>query len=121
MYTPTLPEIIKRKRRFVLVHSILYYVLNEPIIPDFKFDEVAQELASYQQTSPKFCMTVDFYPEEFKDFTGETGFHLPLYDPSCTRTAHMLLLWHKQEAEKLKSQPEVPLAEHMIALERSTK
>ena len=118
-YTPTLPEIIRRKRRFVLVHSILYYRLNETVISDAKFDEVAHELAAYQQTSPEFCMTVDFYPEEFKDFNGETGYHLPLLDPSCTCMAIWLLQQRNKELEKLKSQPEVPLAERIKALERS--
>lgn len=98
----SLEEKIKRLRRIVLVHSIIYYRLNRSIMPDAMFDEIAYELASYQKTCPEFCMEVNYLPEEFKDFTGETGYHLPLYNGPATQTAIWLLNEYDKNLERFK-------------------
>lgn len=98
-----LEEKILRMRRFVLVHSIIYYRLNRTIITDAFFDEVAYELASFQKVCPEFCANIDYYPREFSDFTGETGYHLPLYDARATQIALWLLNEYDKNLERFKN------------------
>lgn len=62
-------------QRYIIVHSILYYVKDTSVISDKEFDEVARELVKlkkenaeeYEQTEYYYCM---------KDFDGTTGFDL---------------------------------------------
>lgn len=73
-------ELIHRRRRQVLYHSILYYKFNTTVIEDSVFDKWALELVELQTKHPKDSAAVPYMLEAFKDFTGETGFHLPLGD-----------------------------------------
>lgn len=83
-------ELIHRRRRQVLVHSILYYSYSVNLIPDSQFDSWAQELARLQREFPEHSEAVEYQLEAFRDFTGETGFHLPLHDKDATRIAKQL-------------------------------
>ena len=83
-------ELIHRRRRQVLVHSILYYRYNVNVIPDSQFDTWAQELARVQQEFPEQSEAVEYRLEAFRNFTGETGFHLPLHDMEATKIAKQL-------------------------------
>lgn len=60
-------------RRILLVHSYLYYVLDDPIVPDDVWQAWADELAGINQD-------IGFYDEAFKDWDGTTGYHLPFDD-----------------------------------------
>jgi len=73
-------ELIHRRRRQVLVHSILYYEMNTNVLPDATFDAWAHELADLQVAHPEESAAVDYMRDEFKDFTGDGGSHLPLHD-----------------------------------------
>jgi hypothetical protein len=73
-------ELIHRRRRQVLVHSILYYEMNTNIIPDHVFDKWAHELADMQKAYPRESAAVEYMREEFRDFTGDGGSHLPLLE-----------------------------------------
>lgn len=84
-------ELIHRRRRQVLVHSILYYGLNESIIDDATFDKWARELAELQRAHPGASERVEYMREAFRDFTGDTGFDLPLTDQRANRVARDLL------------------------------
>lgn len=99
----SLAEKILRLRRMVLVNSIIYYRLNRSIISDAFFDEIAYELASYQKVCPEFCAELGYFDDEFADFNGETGFHLPLYDPRATNVAQRLVQWYDQDLAKFKA------------------
>lgn len=73
-------ELIHRYRRNVLIHSILYYMMDEPVLTDIEFDRRAKLLAQLQKDHPEASARVAYHYEGFKDFTGETGFHLQLSD-----------------------------------------
>lgn len=81
----TLSEKIKQRRTQMLVHSYLYYVKDENIISDEKWQQWADELVELQKQK----LEIGFYDEAFKDWTGATGMHLP-FDK-----------WVKHRAEKL--------------------
>jgi NAD-dependent DNA ligase len=77
-FTDSIEELINRRRRQILVHSCIYYQFNTSIIPDKQFDAWAYELAALQRTYPDIANKCA-YAQEFADFDGTTGFHLPMY------------------------------------------
>ena len=70
-------EIITRRRRQLLVHSIIYYKYNESIIPDDTWSKWAAELVQLQKDYPELSEKLIF-AAEFSNFDGSTGFNLPL-------------------------------------------
>ena len=89
-------EIIRQRRSQMLVHSYLYYRLDQPIIDDDTWQKWANELAELQRENPFDC-NINFYDDSFKDWNGDTGFHLPLYDVKVSRKAEQILNLHKEE------------------------
>lgn len=84
-------ELIHRRRRQVLVHSIIYYRFNTTVIDDATFDLWARELAQLQKDHPDVSAKVDYHREAFEGFDGETGYHLPLHDKRAMRVAGHLM------------------------------
>lgn len=87
--------LIERRRRQILVHSILYYNLNATLIPDHVYDAWAQELIRLQTDYPDIAAHVGYHDEAFQNFTSSTGFDLPLDDVRANRVARDLLLHPK--------------------------
>lgn len=85
-------ELINRRRRQVLVHSIIYYRLNDNIVTDAQWTEWANELYDLQKQYPDIAMTCVF-AKDFKGFDPSTGFNLPLEDPLAVNKAQQLLKW----------------------------
>lgn len=89
-------SLISRRRRQLLVHSIIYYQMNDNIISDYTWSQWAKELVELQEKYPdiaKLCV----YSEAFEDFDGSTGFNLPLDDPWGVNKARQLLRWRDIE------------------------
>ena len=83
-------ELINRRRRQILVHSIIYYEFNDNIISDYTWSKWAEELVELQNKYPgtaKSCV----FAKEFEDFDGSTGFNLPLDNPWGVNKACQLL------------------------------
>ena len=95
-------EIIRQRRSQMLVHSYLYYRLDQPIIDDDTWQKWANELAELQRENPFDC-NINFYDDSFKDWNGDTGFHLPLYDVKVSRKAEQILNIYKEKNESEKS------------------
>ena len=83
-------SLILRRRLQVLVHSCIYYELNENIVADSTWSAWAEELTELQKKYPKIADRVD-YAKEFKGFDGSTGFHLPTRNPEIMAKARYLL------------------------------
>ncbi len=81
----TLSEKIRQRRIQMLVHSYLYYEMDENVIDDHKWQVWADELVELQKQKA----TIGFYDEAFADWTGASGAFLP-FDP-----------WVKERAKKL--------------------
>ena len=68
---------LNRLERLVLLHSIIYYELNESVISDADFNKLARLLARklehYQGTK---TLKKTMYGYAFTDFDGSTGFDL---------------------------------------------
>lgn len=89
-------ELINRRRRQVLVHSVIYYRMNDNIIDDHTWTKWAMELADLQEKYPDIAKNC-CYAEEFEDFDGSSGFNLPLDDPWAIRKARELLEYESRK------------------------
>lgn len=68
-------EKIQLLQRWILVHSFLYYNMNESIVDDEAFDNNCKQLVEMQEANEsEFDKTK--YRYVFEDFDGSTGFHL---------------------------------------------
>lgn len=97
VYTPdAVARLIRWRRHQVLVHSILYYRLDSPLIADHTYDKFAQELIRLQRDYPEISEGVSYKLDAFRDFTSSTGFDLPLDSPGENIIARELLRLHNE-------------------------
>lgn len=100
-YTNKIAAKIQQRRLQMLVHSYLYYDLNENIVSDAKWSEWAMELVKLQKDNPEIASQV-IYAEEFEDFDGSSGFDLPYRINGIIDTGNRLLVYrdqHRKEQE----------------------
>jgi hypothetical protein len=88
-------ELIHRRRRQVLVHSIIYYKYGESIVADAVFDSWAKELTKLQKDNLQLSESIPYMRYQFADFAGETGYHLPLHDKRASAVAEQLMETYK--------------------------
>lgn len=94
----SIEDLIKRRRGQMLVHSYLYYVMDSPIISDETWQQWADELTMIQNKFPNGCK-IGYYDEEFADWDGSTGMHLPTTTQIRTK-AERVLKYHLETLEK---------------------
>lgn len=80
MNKEAIAALINRRRRQILVHSIIYYRFNDNLISDAQWSEWALELEELQVQYPDIASQC-VYAEAFEDFDHSTGQNLPLDDP----------------------------------------
>lgn len=97
MYIQTFEEKIKQRRSQMLIHSYIYYILDDSIVSDDKWQEWADELAILQNEE-EYPM-IGWYDKEFRDWTGETGYHLPRDPWIAEKATYLLRLHHKYSGE----------------------
>lgn len=68
-------EKIDYAARYIIIHSIIYYELNESVISDKKFDKKAMILVRLMRKYPKATQNSEYYRAIY-DFDGSTGFLL---------------------------------------------
>ena len=73
-------ELINRRRRQVLVHSVLYYRMDENLVSDSQWAAWAVELEELQKKYPEIAKEVS-YAEAFADFEHSSGYNLPYMIP----------------------------------------
>ena len=96
----TIKEQIKQRRSQMLVHSYLYYIIDDPIIEDDVWQRWANELAELQNNNPDDC-NIDFYDKQFEGWDGSTGFNLPLQDKKVIRKAEQIKnIWDQAYSKK---------------------
>jgi len=76
MTNDEIKTLIRRRRAQMLVHSYMYYHMDESIVSDDTWQMWADELAKLQNDHPK-CCKIKYYDKEFIDWDGSTGMHLP--------------------------------------------
>ena len=94
-------ELITRRRRQVLVHSIIYYELDDCIISDHQWQDWANELEELQAKYPDIADECP-YAGAYRGFDGSSGYNLPLDDSWGVRKARYLIdLRDRMKGEKL--------------------
>lgn len=91
--------LIKRRRLQLIVHSCIYYRLNNNIIEDFKYDSWARELAKLHKKYG--VVKINCYDSYFEDWVEGacktyTGFKLPITDNKIIAIALRLLEYHNE-------------------------
>lgn len=83
---------IQRRRFQILIHSYIYYRLNDNIVSNDQFDKWVDELVYLQKTYPEISKKVDLY-NEFSNFTSPAdSLRLPFDKmPGLEARAHHLL------------------------------
>ena len=62
-------------QRWILVHSVIYYTMDESVVDDAMFDNNSRQLVALQKEHSDLApRTIYWYV--FKDFDGTTGFDL---------------------------------------------
>lgn len=87
---------IRQRRSQMLVHSRIYYVLDENIVSDDTWQKWANELRDLQEQYPQYCK-IGFFDREFATWNGDSGAFLPLNDPYVvTKTQQVIDQWYKE-------------------------
>ena len=96
-------EKIQQRRYQLLVHSCIYYHLDQNIISDQKWNGWANELTSLQKQYPDISRKVVLY-DYFKDWDGSTGTFLPITLDWVVGIANRLLqLQNESQQEEKKN------------------
>ena len=88
-------ELITRRRRQVLIHSVIYYKMDTNLISDATWSKWALELEELQKKYPDIADELP-YAEVFRDFDHSTGSNLPLDDPWANEKARWLIKIEKE-------------------------
>ena len=91
-------DLIQRRRLQLLVHSCIYYELDQNMIADTRWDEWARELVALQKEYPSISEKVIWY-DAFKDWDASTGAFLPLKDAWVVNKAKWLLFCNFKNLE----------------------
>ena len=81
---------IRQRRSQMLVHSRIYYVLDDNIVSDDKWQKWANELRDLQEEYPQY-VKIDFFDREFATWNGDSGAFLPLHDPYVVRKTQQVI------------------------------
>ena len=90
MNNEEIAELINRRRRQILVHSVIYYNMDDNLVSDSQWSAWAKELDELQRQYPEIAMQCVF-AKDFRDFDPSTGYNLPLNDPWAISKAHHLI------------------------------
>lgn len=90
MNSKEIKSLIQHRRLQVLIHSCIYYELNESVVSDSTWSKWALELETLQKQNPEISKQV-IYVEAFENFDHSTGCNLPLKDPWVVAKAKWLL------------------------------
>ena len=67
---------IRQRRSQMLVHSYVYYHMDDNLVDDHTWQRWANELRDLQEKYPEY-KKIGFYDKAFADWTGDTGAFLP--------------------------------------------
>ena len=81
---------IKQRRYQLLIHSCIYYELDQNVISDDTWNKWANELKELQDKYPDISQEVTLY-EYFKDWDASTGAFLPIAEDWVIEKAKYIL------------------------------
>lgn len=72
----TIQDYIDFLQRFIIVHSYIYYELNNNVVSDKFYDAKAKELTKLKNEYPELWESSQYYKQFGGDYNGATGFTL---------------------------------------------
>ncbi len=87
--TDSTAELIKRRRLQILVHSCVYYMMDDNLVSDEQFDSWAKELEKLMKENPGLYS--DRFDYAFEEWDSSSGYNLPHRDPWVMSVAKQLL------------------------------
>lgn len=97
-------EKIQQRRLQMLVHSYIYYRMDDNIVTDHKWSAWALELAELQNKYPNIEKQVPFR-KGFEGWNGSSGAFLPLDEPWIETKARKLLGLPEEKKPEIKLPP----------------
>jgi len=83
-------ELIQQRRYQLLIHSCIYYALNQNVISDMQWDIWAKELKTLQEHYPNISEKIMLF-EYFEDWDASTGAFLPISEDWVVNTAKHII------------------------------
>lgn len=93
----SIEEVLMRRRGQFLVHSFMYYVLNDSIISDEKYDSICRELAELQAEHSKLAAQLPYHDICSRLDESGSGFYIQDYPNEIMGTACRLLADERHE------------------------
>ena len=113
-----LAEKIQQRRYQMLVHSYIYYEMNENIISDSQWSKWAMELVDLQSKYPNIAKHV-VYADDFANWDGSSGAFLTYTNkPNIVITANRLVQSRQKKQSVVK--PLIPAAKKPLISAPST-
>lgn len=72
----SIQDYINFLQRLIIVHSYIYYELDDNVISDKEYDARARELVKYKNEYPELWLSSEYYKQFGDDYNGATGFTL---------------------------------------------
>lgn len=72
----TIQDYIDFLQRFIILHSYIYYELDNNYISDMEYDKKSKELVQYKNEYPDLWKNSMYYKQFGDDYNGATGFTL---------------------------------------------
>ena len=72
----TMQDLIDYTQRKIIVHSYIYYELNNTVISDREYDALCKKLVALKNEYPDLWRTSEYYKQFGEDYNGATGFTL---------------------------------------------
>ena len=69
-------EYINWLQRLIIVHSYIYYELNNNAISDMQYDKKSKELVELKESYPDLWKKSEYYKQFGDDYNGATGYTL---------------------------------------------
>lgn len=89
---------MNQRERQILVHSYLYYEMNENLIEDYQYDNFAKELAKLIRDYPKIFKKSVYY-SIFKGFGQDgcySGYNIPHNQRETVNNAYRIFRYRQQ-------------------------
>lgn len=72
----TMQDLIDYIQRKIIVHSYIYYDMNNNAISDREYDALCKKLVALKKEYPVLWRTSEYYKQFGDDYNGATGFTL---------------------------------------------
>lgn len=91
-------ELINRRQRQVIVHSVIYYRFDDNLVSDHTYTQWAFELADLMKKYPDIAKQSVFWGD-MKDFVGHTGFDKANHPWGVEKAQYLIQLRDKWKSE----------------------